>query len=180
MIWRTIHWQRSFLKFVGVSKGEALKPPEDPGYRILVGRYYDRIRKPDQASIDLPASQVPDSMLPYVVRQQFRSSSDQWPVTQLGPGVLTFNETKNYAWKSFRPNVRTVIDALFEAYPTDLHPLAISEASLRYLNSIPYDGDYAELPLLIFIRDFLNTSITVECCCSTRIRTRRILRRTWY
>jgi uncharacterized protein (TIGR04255 family) len=145
-----------------LSKGDALKPPEDPGYRILVGRYYDKIRKTYQASIDLPASQMPDSMLPYVVRQQFRASRDSWPVTQLGPGILTFNETTNYAWKSFRPNACMVIDALFDAYPIELHPLAISEANLRYLNSIPYDGDYAEQPLLTFIKNFLNTSIIVD------------------
>ncbi len=145
-----------------LSEGEPPKPPEDPGYRILVGRYYDRIRSVYQATVELPASQLPDSMLPYVVRQQFRASRDQWPVTQLGPGILTFNETKNYAWSSFRPNVSTVVAALFKAYPNELHPLDINEANLRYLNSIPYEGGYAEQPLLTFIRDFLNTSIVVD------------------
>ena len=55
-------------------------------FRLLFGRYYERIRASYPEAEDLPSSAVPEIMTPYVVRHRFRASKEKWPVTQLGPG----------------------------------------------------------------------------------------------
>ncbi len=135
---------------------------EDPGFRILVGRYYDRIRNDYRTTIDLPISQVPESMTPYGVRHQFRAGPDQWPVTQIGPGVLTFNETTAYDWVPFREKVSRIVQSLFDAYPTDIAALTPTQVTLRYVNSILFDPSTSDRPILTFLKDFLHTSILID------------------
>lgn len=135
---------------------------EDPGFRILVGRYYDRIRNDYRTAVDLPVSQVPESMTPYAVRHQFRAAPDQWPVTQIGPGVVTFNETTAYDWKPFREKVSRIVQSLFDAYPTDISALTPTQVTLRYMNAVLFDPSTSDRPILTFIKDFLHASILVD------------------
>jgi uncharacterized protein (TIGR04255 family) len=131
----------------------------DPGFRILIGRYYDRVREQYPFMSDLPVTQVPEDMTPHVVRHQFRLSKDAWPLTQIGPGILTVNHTEGYTWDSFRPRLLKGVKALFESYPTDLAPLTITQVLLRYINTIPFDPS---LSVTDFLARFLHTRIEVE------------------
>lgn len=66
---------------------------------------------------------------------QFWKGDVQWPVIQLGPGVLTVNETdKNYDWeKTFRPNIFFAMEALRKSY--DICP-ELNRVSLKYIDSV--------------------------------------------
>jgi len=62
--------------------------PQDPGFRIALGRFYDRVAADYPIPVDLPTVQVPEDMAAYAVRHQFRAKKDGWPVTQLGQESL--------------------------------------------------------------------------------------------
>src|SRR5437870_557567 len=70
----------------------------DPGFRIFLGRYYDRVHQQYPFVVDLPTAQVPEDMTAHVVRHQFRARQNGWPLTQIGPGILTVNHNEEYTW----------------------------------------------------------------------------------
>ncbi|MCZ7616856.1 MAG: TIGR04255 family protein [Myxococcota bacterium] len=143
-------------------KLEAVADPtggRDPGFKILLGRFFDRVRATYPAVIDLPATQIPEEMVPNVVRHQFRPDPNAWPLLQLGPGILTTNETTAYSWAAFKPKLVDAISALFASYPGDLHPFEPNQVVLRYLNAIPLDPK--RTPTLRFLREQLHTEIAI-------------------
>lgn len=131
----------------------------DPGFRILLGRLYDRIRQEYPTLEDLPQALIPEELTGRLVRHRFRVSKEGWPLLQVGPGVLSVNETEGYAWEGFKPRLIQAVKALFDSYPTDIHPLQITQALLRYLDAIPFDG---EKPLLQFLRESLHTTVELD------------------
>jgi uncharacterized protein (TIGR04255 family) len=137
-------------------------PPTDPGFRLMVGRYYERVRAEYPQLVDLPASQIPEDISPYTVRHQFRASKDGWPVTQVGPGIMTVNETENYSWDTFRPRLSTATKSLFDSYPTEVAPFVPRQVLLRYLNAIPFNQTTDKITLLRFLRDYLHTGVEID------------------
>lgn len=135
-------------------------PPQDPGFRIALGRFYDKVRKDYPELIDLPTSQVPEDMTAYTVRHQFRRGKGQWPLTQLGPGILTVNDTNGYTWDSFRPKVLDALDAIFNAYPADIHPFKPSSLRLRYIDAIDFSQETTDP--INFLEEYLHTRVVVE------------------
>ncbi|MGH9767958.1 MAG: TIGR04255 family protein [Blastocatellia bacterium] len=131
----------------------------DPGFRILLGRLYDRIREEYPTLENLPQSLIPEELTGRLVRHRFRVSKEGWPLLQVGPGVLSVNETEGYTWGSFRPRLIQAMKALFDSYPTDIHPLQITRVLLRYMDAIPFDG---EKPLLQFLRESLHTTVELD------------------
>lgn len=86
---------------------------------------------------------------------QFWKGDVQWPVIQLGPGVLTVNETdKNYDWeKTFRPNIAFAMEALKKSYV--VYP-ELNRVSLKYIDAVDFqDPD----KLGNFIKENLMTEI---------------------
>ncbi len=134
----------------------------DPGFQILLGRFYDRV-SPDFPELeDLPVSLVPEAMAPNVVRHRFRKAKGAWPLIQLGPGVLSVNDTEGYTWQSFRPMLVKAVQALFEAYPTRIAQLSLSQATLRYVNAVPLDSAGGDTGLLPFLGNHLHTNISID------------------
>jgi len=66
--------------------------PIDQMWDILPGLYYGSLREEYPHVENLPTSQVPVQMTPNVVRHRFRKGKDAWPLTQLGPGILSVND----------------------------------------------------------------------------------------
>jgi uncharacterized protein (TIGR04255 family) len=121
----------------------------DPGFRLFLSRYYDKLRTSYPHVEDLPVSSMPEDFAPDVVRHRFRAAQAKWPLTQLGPGVLTVNETEGYLWTSFEPRLLESLRALFDLYPKDIAPLKPTVVQLRYIDAIPCDGGSADLLELI-------------------------------
>lgn len=107
----------------------------DPHYKLLVGSIYDRLKDRYPVHEQLPAALVPDELVGHTVQHRFRSAAGSWPLIQLGPGVMTVNETESYTWGTFRQAVLDAIVALFDAYPAPA-ALAIEMATLRYLDAV--------------------------------------------
>jgi uncharacterized protein (TIGR04255 family) len=135
-------------------------PPQDPGFRIALGKFYDEVRKHYPVVVDLPTSQIPEDMTAYAVRHQFRTGKNEWPLTQLGPGILTVNDTTGYTWDSFRPKVLQAIEAIFDAYPADLHEFRPQSVRLHYIDAIEFDPDATDP--ISFLEEHLHTKVVVE------------------
>ena len=122
----------------------------DPHYKILIGRIYDRVKDEYPFHEPLPTSTMPDEIAGYVVQHRFRTDKDKWPLIQIGPGIITLNDTEGYVWEDFEKRIHKVLDVLFEAYPEVNNNLRINWLLLRYIDSV--DFDYEENNIFSFLR----------------------------
>lgn len=111
----------------------------DPKYKLLVGRLYDRLASDYRFHEPLPTASMPDEMLGYVVQHRFRVAENRWPLVQVGPGLVTLNETENYEWEDFETRSHQLVNCLFAAYPDAPQSLHVTSLQLRYIDAIPFD-----------------------------------------
>lgn len=110
----------------------------DPHYRILIGRLFERVKNEYPAHEALPTSTVPDEMVQHIVQHRFRAQPNAWPLVQLGPGILTINETAGYTWPDFQRRCEEAVRAFVDAYPAP-DDLQIDSLALRYIDAVPLD-----------------------------------------
>ena len=130
-------------------------PPTDPNYKLLVGSLFDRVRANYPFHEPLPAASVPDEFVPQVVQHRFRRAENQWPLIQIGPGILAVNDTSGYSWERFLLSVLGAVAALREKYTGALVPEAVV---LRYVNGVPFD--FGTSDVFEFMRD--NFKVAIE------------------
>lgn len=106
----------------------------DPHYTIFVGRFYDRVQNQYPFHESLSTALVPAQMAENLVQQRFRSGKGQWPLVQIGPGIVTLNDTDGYIWQDFGQRAKSLVQAVFEAYP-EPQQLRVSNLVLRYLDA---------------------------------------------
>jgi uncharacterized protein (TIGR04255 family) len=110
----------------------------DPFYRFILGPFFERL-KPDYPVYEpLPTAQVPDEMVLNIAQHRFRAGPGGWPVVQLGPHVMTFNETAGYTWDSFQPRCESVVKRFLESYPSP-EQLKVQSVTLRYIDAVGLD-----------------------------------------
>jgi len=109
----------------------------DPHMHLLVGRMYDRLLDEYPFHEPLPLASVPDMMAPYMVRHRFRRAKSEWPLVQVGPGVVTLNNTDGYTWESFKRRCARLVDVLFDVYPAP-ETLAVNFLQLRYIDAVDF------------------------------------------
>ena len=127
----------------------------DPHYQLLVGRVYDKLVNLYPFHEPLPSSTMPDEIAGYTVQHRFREKENDWPLVQIGPGIMTLNDTEKYVWEDFEAQIPPVIDALFTNYPAE--DLRINRVLLRYLDAV--DFSYTESNILTFLSDMMKTDI---------------------
>jgi len=111
----------------------------DPHYQFLLGVFHNKIKSEYPHHEELPASKIPDDMSGHVVKHRFRTSEDDWPLVQIGPGIMTVNETKKYdTFDSFKPKAISAMNILFDSYPKR-EELNITTLRLRYINAHEFD-----------------------------------------
>ena len=131
----------------------------DPHYKILIGRIYDKVKGDYPFYEQLPTAAMPDEIAGYVVQHRFRKDKDKWPLIQIGPGIITLNDTEEYVWEDFEKRIHNVLDVLFEAYPEADSNLRINWLLLRYIDSV--DFDYEENNIFSFLRENLKINIEI-------------------
>lgn len=134
----------------------------DPGFQFLLGKFYDQISDDFPEVENLPAASVPEHMVPSVVRHRFRKLKDGWPLIQIGPGVLSVNDTASYTWSSFQPMLEKAVDVLLKVYPTKIWPLSFVQATLRYIDAVAIEPHDAEGGVLSFLKTHLHTEVSVD------------------
>lgn len=130
----------------------------DPHYKILVGRLYDRVSSDYGEHEQLPTATIPDEIIGQMVQHRFRFGPNDWPLLQIGPGILTLNDTHKYIWSDFRSRALTAVNKLFEAHPKP-SDLKIESLLLRYINAIEFD--YSAQNLFPFLRDKMKVGISL-------------------
>lgn len=139
-------------------KGKPPEPQIDPYYKILLGRFFDRIITDYPEHEQLPTANLPDEILGHMVQHRFRIDKEKWPLVQLGPGILTINSTDDYRWSDFKPRAIVAVNKLFESHPK-AEQFKISSLTLRYIDAVEYD--YPHENALKFIKDNLKISISL-------------------
>lgn len=115
----------------------------DPYYQMLIGQLYSAIKGDYPFWERLPTAEVPEGFAPYTPHHRFRTDANQWPLVQIGPGILTVNDTESYVWDSFYQRCASAIDALFNIYPEANERLRIFEVTLRYIDADTLEGGTA-------------------------------------
>ncbi len=128
----------------------------DPYYKVLIGGIFNKLREEYGYSEPLGTADVPERFCPYVVQHRFRESKDEWPLIQIGPGVITLNEAAGYTWKDFQERVCRLVDALFETHSKP-EELTIDQLVLRYINGIEFD--YEEKDVFGFLGEQMKTKL---------------------
>jgi len=130
----------------------------DPHSKVLVGSVYSKLRDEYPFHEPLPIASFPDELVPHIVQHRFRKSEDEWPLIQLGPGIITLNDTEEYDWEDFQVRISVMIDTLFEIYP-EPERLRTSLLKLRYIDAI--DFNYEEIDVFSFLREKMKIDIGV-------------------
>jgi len=130
----------------------------DPHSKILVGAVYDKIKSEYPFHEQLPASEVPDRFTPYIIQHRFRKSEAQWPLVQIGPGILTLNDTVGYVWEDFSQRISKLLHVFFDTYP-DLENLKPLIVILHYIDSIEFDY---ENDILKFLQDKMRIAVNIN------------------
>ncbi len=109
----------------------------DPHYKLLIGSIYDQVKKEFSFHEPLPTSNMPDEIAAYVVQHRFRKERvTGWPLIQIGPGIITFNDTDGYEWTNFQKGINFTVESLLKTYPDKL---VVEGLVLRYINTVPFN-----------------------------------------
>jgi uncharacterized protein (TIGR04255 family) len=111
----------------------------DPSYPMMYGRLYERLKKDFPLVEDLPSVQAHPEAAPYVPRHRMRKDKTSYPLIQVGPGIITVNDSKGYSWTKFQALILRLIESVVELYPNETLPLNFIKAELRYVNGIRFD-----------------------------------------
>lgn len=128
----------------------------DPAHTIFLGRIFERLSKSYSHRVHLPASTLPTEYAPHILQYQFWTAEQRWPVVQVGPGVLTFNDATDYEWGIFNTRCKDLKATFLELHP-DLSKIRLAKLSLKYLNAIDFDSQSEDL--LRFLSDKLHVTL---------------------
>jgi len=106
----------------------------DDQYSFALGKFHSKIEEEFPFHQEKIPSDIPAQLLSYKTVHQFWKSNNEWPVIQIGPGILTINETeKNYEWYSkFHPLIKLVVNHLINSY----NNINFKAVSLRYIDVV--------------------------------------------
>ncbi len=135
-----------------------IEKPSDPYYKLIIGRFYDKIISEYPYYEQLPTASFPEDMMTRVVQHRFRKTENGWPIVQLGPGVITLNDTDSYNWTDFEKRAQNLLEIFYKTYP-NLDNLKITGLQLRYIDSI--DFNYNE-NVFKFLKKHMKLSLNIE------------------
>jgi len=130
----------------------------DPHYKLIVGRIYDKVHEEYPFHEQLPTASVPDEIAGYVVQHRFRKGEGQWPLIQVGPGIITVNDTEGYVWEDFEKRIIQSVDVLSEVYPDPKNNLKFNSVLLRYIDGVSFD--FKKENFFDFLKEQMKTSIS--------------------
>ena len=129
----------------------------DPHYKLIIGRLYDKLNGEYPFHEQLPAAAMPDEIAGYIVQHRFRKDKDKWPLIQIGPGIMTVNDTEGYVWEDFERRIIQAVNTLFEVYPESKNNLKVNRLLLRYIDAIAFDFEKDDI--FNFLREQMKTKI---------------------
>ncbi len=134
--------------------------PVDSHYAILVGALYERLKSSYPYHEPLPTSVLPSEVSAYVIQHRFRVAEQQWPLVQIGPGIVTLNDTERYAWEDFEKRIQFLASAVFDTFSSLNRVPRLTALLLRYIDAIEFD--YQQENLFEFLRDHMKIRIEID------------------
>ncbi len=128
----------------------------DPHYKMLLGRFYERVMQVYPVHETMPAAAMPEAMVAYSAQHLFRVGDGKWPAVQIGPGILSVHEREEYSWNDFAWRCREAVSKLFDAYPKSAE-LKTKSLKLRYIDAVALDS--ARENVLDFLKDKFKTRV---------------------
>lgn len=115
--------------------------PVDPKYELLIGSLREALKARLPHYVRLPIAEVPGLSLPHQAHHQYRLESDGWPLVQLGPGVMTVNDTSGYESAKFLDLCNFAFSALLDIFKNiDDSTPPIEDVMLRYIDADELGG----------------------------------------
>jgi uncharacterized protein (TIGR04255 family) len=118
---------------------EQTKRMRDSSYPMMYGSIYERLKKDFPVIEDLPSTQAHPESTPFTPRHRMRKEKDGYPLIQVGPGIVTVNMAKKYAWGEFNALIVRLIECINDLYPTNATPINFIKSELRFVNGIQFD-----------------------------------------
>lgn len=131
----------------------------DPHYKILLGRVYDKVIKEYPYHEELPSAAMPDEFVGHIVQHRFRNAQNKWPLIQIGPGLVTLNDTDGYTWEDFEKRANKLLSILFKTYPKR-NELKFNMILLRYIDGIEFNFDRDNV--FNFLQEKMKTKIDIH------------------
>lgn len=127
--------------------------PTGESFDLAQGIFDKKVSKDFKHRVTIP-SPLNFKIFPWI-KHQYWTSKDQWPVVQIGPGILTINDTEvTYEWHTFYSLILQTGKRLAESYEKKLD---IKKLALRYINAIALEDADAEQKL-----NFINTNFRIH------------------
>jgi uncharacterized protein (TIGR04255 family) len=131
----------------------------DPNYSLLIGRMYERLSGEYPFHEKLPTASIPEEMAAYIVQHRFRKAPEAWPLVQLGPGIVTLNDTEDYDWDDFELSTARLVRTLFEAYSGPARP-EVTALQLRYIDAMEFDYEAGDI--FQFLRQHMKLDVSLQ------------------
>lgn len=131
----------------------------DENFNLLTGILYDNISDEYPFPVNLVPEFVPLETAPYAIRTQFRKQRDEWPLVQVGPGILTINDTESYVWEDFEKRIAHILKYLYTSFSKLKKEMKIESLTLRYIDSL--DFDYNSHDVYSYLQEQLKLNITL-------------------
>jgi len=126
------------INIVGAGNIAFAAPSPDPHYKILIGEMYSKLKEEYPIYESLQSANMPDVISGYLVQHRFRQKANEWPLVQIGPGILTLNDVDNYVWEDFSERIKYLVNTFYDIYPNP-EKVRINNLTLRYIDSIDFD-----------------------------------------
>lgn len=123
------------------------KNPSIKNYELLTGELNAKLKKKYPYFEPLKPQEIPSFLLPHVVHHRFRKNINEYPLYQIGPGIVTFNSNgESYGgWPIFKKALIEFITAYKEILTEELFiPENIEKITLRYIDKIEDDRMYPD------------------------------------
>ncbi|MBI4640175.1 MAG: TIGR04255 family protein [Candidatus Tectomicrobia bacterium] len=130
---------------------------DDPGFELAQGVFAEIVRQEFPFYKRVAPPLVPVHFLLHRPVHQFWRGHAQWPVLQLGPGLLSANDTEEtYVWESgFRPVIEYALDTVLKSYIKEAP--RFNKVSLRYIDAVELEGEFQ----INFVK-FIETNLQIR------------------
>jgi len=123
-------------------------------YQYLIGDLYSSIKEDYPIRESLAPPEVPADILINNPVHRFRRDKNQYPLIQVGPGVLTLNTTDdNYFWENYRKWTESLITEFFNVFPLEKETFSPNFLYLDFFK-IDFNNDN--------VNDFLKKNLNIE------------------
>lgn len=130
----------------------------DAYYSMLIGALYTKVKEEYGFHEPLPTADIPDRFAPYTLQHRFRRGRNKWPLIQVGPGIITLNDTENYVWTDFKERIFKLVDIILEIHPNSAN-MEFNSIYLLYIDAIEFDYESSEV--FKFLKEKMKTEINI-------------------